>query len=301
MELTIPKLGVGLPYFAALPAEIYRSGLIDFVEMTPETICRQRAMGKAISIEIEPSQLAEAQRACAALPLVVHGVELSIGSAHGWNSAYLERLDRFQALWPFLWHSEHLSFQTIQAEEGTTLEIGVPMPLPPTLESASLVARRSREIRRRYGVPFMLENPAHYLPDLPTDTELGDDIGLMNAIVSGSGCHQLLDLHNIHCNAINHGFDPFAALDRVFLNSVAELHVAGGSWNDGFWTDAHDGRVPDRVWELLEYVLPRCENAGGVVFELLEDHAVRLGPDAIGRELERVGRIWRRSRGAGDN
>ncbi|MBZ5632059.1 MAG: DUF692 domain-containing protein [Acidobacteriia bacterium] len=297
----IPHLGIGLPYFATLPAEIYRCGLIDFVEITPETICRQRAAGDAIALEIVPDQMERALHTCAGLPLVVHGVELSIGSAHGWNEAYLHMLDAFQAAWPFTWHSEHLGFQTIPGDDGKTLEVGVPLPLPPTIEAADLVSRRSVAIRQRYGVPFLLENPAYYLPDAPGDPEIGDDIGLMRKIIQTSGCLQLLDLHNVYCNAVNHDFDPFAAIDRMPLDAVAEIHIAGGSWDDGFRMDAHDGRVPEPVWDLLEYTLPQCPSVGGVVFELLDEHAVRLGVDAIQKELMRAREIWnRRGRGDGD-
>ena len=288
----IPQLGVGLPYFGGLPPGLYRSGLVDFVEITPETICRQRPVGQTVALEIVPDQMERARQACAALPLVVHGVELSIGSAHGWNNAYLDMLDTFQAKWPFLWHSEHLGFQTIAAEDGATLEVGVPLPLPPTKEAAEIVSQRSLAIQDRYGVPFLLENPAYYLPDPPSDPEIGDDIGLMRAITQSSGCFQLLDLHNVYCNAINHGCDPLAAIDRMPLNAVAEIHVAGGSWHDGFWMDAHNGRVPEPVWELLEYALPRCPSAGGVVFEMLDAHAERLGVDVIEQELSRVRKIW---------
>jgi uncharacterized protein (UPF0276 family) len=262
--------------------------------MTPETICRQRPVGATVALDIVPAQLERARHTCAALPLVVHGVELSIGSAHGWNHAYLQMLDTFQAKWPFLWHSEHLGFQTIQADGTATLEVGVPLPLPPTKEAVNLVATRVLQIQDRYGVPFLLENPAYYLPDPPADPEVGDDIGLMRTITQNSGCFQLLDLHNIYCNAINHEVDPLSAIDRMPLNAVAEIHVAGGSWNDGFWMDAHDGRVPEAVWELLEYALPRCPLAGGVVFEMLDSHAERLGMDVIERELMRVRRIWDR-------
>jgi uncharacterized protein len=157
-------------------------------------------------------------------------------------------LDAFQTYWPFVWHSEHLGFQTIPGEDGTTLEVGVPLPLPATKEAARVVAVRSAAIRRRYGVPFLLENPAHYLTGLPADPEIGDEIGLIHAITERSGCFLLLDLHNVHCNAVNHRFDPFAAIDRLPLSRVVEIHVAGGSWHDGFWMDAHDGRVPERVW-----------------------------------------------------
>ncbi len=170
------------------------------------------------------------------------------------------------------------------------------MPLPPTAEAARLVAARSAEMQQRYGVPFALENPAHYLTVLPADPEVGDDCGLMRAIVDEGGCFQLLDLHNVYCNSINHHFDPYEAIDRMPLDRVLEIHVAGGSWQDGFWMDAHNGRVPEPVWELLEYTLPRTTNTAGVVFEVLEKHAVRLGPDVIAEQLMRARRIWRRVR-----
>jgi uncharacterized protein len=288
----VKPLGVGVPYIAGLPAELYRVGLVDFVEITPETICRQRAAEKAPVIEIVPEQMKRARETVGALPLVVHGVELSIGSAHGCNDAYLDMLDRFQSAWPFVWHSEHLGFQTIPGENDATLEVGVPLPLPPVNEAAEMVAERSAAIGRRYGVPFLLENPAYYLTSLPTDPEIGDDIGLMSAITQRSGCFQLLDLHNVYCNAVNRGSDPFAAIDRMPLSRVLEIHVAGGSWRDGFWMDAHDGRVPERVWEMLAYTLPRAPNVAGVVFEMFDEHALRLGPMVIEGELKRAREIW---------
>ena len=79
----IKSLGIGFPYIATLPADLYRSGLLDFVEVTPETVCRQRAIGGSVAIEIVPDQLDTARETCAGLPIVVHGVELSIGSAQG--------------------------------------------------------------------------------------------------------------------------------------------------------------------------------------------------------------------------
>lgn len=296
----VPRLGVGLPYFGSLPAELYQCGAMDFVEITPETICRQHPAGTAIELEIVPRQMEKARSTCAGLPIVVHGVELSIGSAHGWNSAYLDMLDAFQKAWPFLWHSEHLGFQTFRGDDGSTQEVGVPLPLPPTSEAADLVARRSVMILERYGVPFLLENPAYYLPDPPGDPEIGDDIGLMRRILQRSGSLQLLDLHNVYCNAVNHHFDPFAAVDRMPLEAVAEIHIAGGSWDGGFWMDAHDGRVPEPVWDLLEYTLPRCPHLGGIVFEMLDEHVLRLGADAIHQELMRARTVWM-SHGQGDS
>ena len=242
----MPRLGIGLPYLQSLPQELYRPELLDFVEITPETLCSPKRTRTGLAIELVSEKVERARSTCHPLPIVVHGVELSIGSAHGFNNAYLKMLDSFQASWPFIWHSEHLGFQTIEGDSGTTLEVGVPLPLPPTREAAELVADRGAMIQTRYGVPFLLENPAHYLAALPTDPEIGDDTGLMTAILNRSGCFQLLDLHNVHCNAVNHGSDPFVIIERMPLTRAAEIHVAGGAWHEGFWMDAHDGRVPNQ-------------------------------------------------------
>jgi hypothetical protein len=204
-------------------------------------------------------------------------------------------LDRFQAIWPFHWHSEHLTYQTIPGDDQRPLSTGVPLPLPGTTEVVHLVGARAAAIRRRYGVPFLLENPAHFLTRLPHEPEIGDEVGLMAAITQHGNCGQLLDLHNLYCNAVNHGFDAFAAIDRITLDTVIEIHVAGGRWEDGYWMDTHDGRVPAPVWELLEYTLPRCPNIAGVVFELLNYYATKMTVDAIAGELTRAGEIWRRN------
>ena len=289
----IQPLGIGFPYFAALPADLYRCDLVAFVEITPETICRQRGNGKTTELEIVPDLLATARQTCAGLPTVVHGVELSIGSAHGCNDAYLRMLDCFQKEWSFVWHSEHLGFQTIAGADDSSLEIGVPLPMPATVEAVELVAERSANIQQRYGVPFLLENPAHYFRDLPTDPEIGNESGFLQAVTKNSGCYLLLDLHNLYCNAVNLHFDAQEVINRLPLDRVIEIHIAGGSWRDGFWMDAHDGRVPEPVWKLLEYVLPIAPNVAGVVFELLEEHAVRLGASAIEEELRRAWQIWK--------
>jgi uncharacterized protein len=239
---------------------------------------------------------AGARAVVGALPIVVHGVELSIGSAFACNENYLEMLDRFQAVWPFRWHSEHLGYQTIPGDDGAPLNIGVPVALPGTAEAVRLVSGRAAAIGGRYGVPFLLENPAHYLDRLAYEPELGDEFGLMAAITEHGHCGQLLDLHNLYCNAINHGFDAFAALDRVHLDRVVEIHVAGGRWQDGYWMDSHDGRVPTPVWELLQHSLPRCPNIAGVVFELLNYYAAKLTADAIAEEVTHARRIWQRCR-----
>jgi hypothetical protein len=287
-------LGVGFGCVPLLPDALYTPDLLDFVEITPEIFHREAIAGGRIELVPDRRLFDAARRRCGALPIAVHGVELSIGSAHGMYEPCLAMMDRLQREWPFLWYSEHLHFQTFLDRDGRVVNAGVPLPLPATEEAAQLVAFRAASIQRRYGVPFLLENPAHYLPDLPADPEIGDEFGLMDRIVALSGCGRLLDLHNLYCNGLNFGFDPKAALERIPLERVGEIHIAGGSWSDGFYMDGHDGRVPEPVWELLELTLSRAPWIAAVVFEVLEEFIKRLGPDRIARELEWARIVWRR-------
>src|SRR5690349_7670086 len=92
----VPPLGIGFTYIAGLPPDLYDGRLLDFVEVTPETLCRTRQIGGGQAIRIVPAQLELAQATCGHIPITVHGLELSIGSAHGMNEAYLQMLDQFQ-------------------------------------------------------------------------------------------------------------------------------------------------------------------------------------------------------------
>ena len=287
-------MGIGFACVPALPEALYTSDLIDFVEVTPELFHRETRIDGSIQLVPNQRPYDEARRRCGALPVAMHGVELSIGAAHGMYEPCLTMMDRLQREWPFVWYSEHLQFQTALDHDGSVMNTGVPLPLPATGEAACLVAGRAAAIQRRYGVPFLLENPAHYLPDLPSDADIGDEFGLMNRITALSGCGQLLDLHNLYCNATNFGFDAEAALARIPMERVGEIHIAGGSWSDGFYMDGHDGRVPDTVWDLLEQTLSRAPWITGVVFEILEEFLDRLGADGIARELESARVVWQR-------
>jgi uncharacterized protein (UPF0276 family) len=292
-------LGVGLSHLSDLPEGFYASGVADFVEVTPEVLCQATRWDGRLAITPDRDAVLRTRQACRDLPMVAHGVELSIGAAGGMNTACLDMLEAFAALWPFAWHSEHLGFQTVAAPDGRMLDIGTPLPMPATEESARLVAERAHEVMARIPAPFLLENPAHYLPGLPADPQIGDEIGLIARILELCPCGQLLDLHNLYCNAVNFGFDPFAALDRLRLDRVVEVHLAGGSWHDGFLMDAHDGAAPEPVWEMLAEILPRAPNLRGVVFEVLDDHLGALGVRGVEQQLRRARDAWsRRARAA---
>lgn len=46
-------------------------------------------------------------------------------------------------------------------------------------------------------------------------------------------------------------------------------------------TDSHSGPCNDEVWELLDYVVPKCPNLRGVTYEFHESYFDKLGNDGI--------------------
>lgn len=283
------RLGVGLTYQRGLrPTFAACADLIDFFEVSPDMLCRE---DQTAGLRPDPRLFAEALECCAERPVVAHGLGLSIGSAAGWNEGYLAVLDEFHRLVPFAWHSEHLGFMTAAWPGGGPLHAGIPLPLPFTDEALELLAPRAALLGRRYGVPFLLENLTYYLPDLPADGGR-DEVGFLNDLADRSGCGLLLDLYNFHCNAVNLGFDARAALERLNLNRVVEVHLAGGVAKDGFLLDVHSDIVPGPVWELFEWVAPRAPHLAGVVYELMEQALPVVGIGGIRRQLERVREVW---------
>jgi uncharacterized protein (UPF0276 family) len=285
-----PRLGIGITYLAGAPAAMRAaSDLVDFFEISPDLLAREDGAGLSRTLTLQPALLSRMLRDVAGRPIVVHGLGLSIGSAHGWDTGYLGLLDALRGHLPFAWHSEHLGFLVVPTAGGE-LNTGIPLPLPFTEESLALLVPRAAALHRRYGVPFLIENLTYYLPDLPAER---DEISFLNELVERSGCGLLFDLYNFHCNAQNLGFDALAALARLRLDRVFQIHIAGGGSHDGFLMDVHSAAVPEPVWELLDWIVPRAPNLAGVSFEMLAEAA--LPGDVVREQLLRARGIWERS------
>ena len=93
---TIPRLGVGVPYYPELTEELVRTGAADFVEIKPESL--------ALHGELDLNQMDQVRRLCGRLPVVVRRESFSPGSRA--NRAYLKLLVSFHRDLSFAWHSE---------------------------------------------------------------------------------------------------------------------------------------------------------------------------------------------------
>jgi hypothetical protein len=81
------KIGIGFTYQSGLrPAVEAARGLIDFLVISPELLCRERADGDRRQFKLRKPLIDDALSACDGRPAVVHGLELSIGTVEGWEA-----------------------------------------------------------------------------------------------------------------------------------------------------------------------------------------------------------------------
>ena len=176
-------------------------------------------------------------------PVILHGVSLSVGSAHGVDGDYLRRLralaDRIEPLWV----SDHLCWTRTSAHNSHDL-----LPLPYTHEALDVVCDNIGRAQDALGRTMLLENPSSYLT-FPDDEMAEWDF--IAAMARRTGCALLLDVNNVYVSSRNHGFDADAYIDAMPHDRVRQVHLAGHT-PGAIVIDTHDRAVCDDVWALYE-------------------------------------------------
>lgn len=256
----------------------------DYLEVIPDTLWRDAgpAASPRFVVDRETRRALESVRE--RMPVLLHAIGLSIGSAGALDSAYVDQLAAWAEWLDCPWVSEHLAYCT-----STTAEepVNVGLTLPVTMDQATVdhVGRKVRELRTRLGRPFLLENNVYYFA---TPGEELTEPDVLNQLSSRWGSGVLLDLHNLHVNVRNGLVDAPGYLDALDLGGVREIHIAGGMEVDGFYVDAHSGAPPREVWDLLDQVAPRCPDLGGVTFEILGSWFDEVGVEGAAAVVERA-------------
>jgi uncharacterized protein len=212
-----------------------------------------------------PSALRPLRTLGEAVPVVLHGVSQGLASAQRVSEARLAGMARLvDALRPELW-SEHLAF--VRADGHEIGHLAAPPRNAATIEGTLANLARARAV---VGSTPAVENIATLVEPPGSEMTEGAWVG---AVLRGSAACLLLDLHNLHTNALNFGFDPRAWLAELPLSQIGLVHLAGGRWTgtlDGEeprWLDDHCHAVPDAVFGLLEEVARLCPQPLTVILE----------------------------------
>ena len=175
--------------------------------------------------------------------VIPHGTRLSLGGAEPVDPDRVAHLAACATALDAPLVSEHIAF----VRAGGT-EAGHLLPIPRTRDAVDAIVDNVGRAQAQLPVPLALE-PIAALFDWP-DAEL-DEADFITEILDRTGCQLLLDVANVHANARNRGEDPVALLERLPLDRVAYVHVAGGADRDGLYHDTHTDPVPDAVLDLV--------------------------------------------------
>lgn len=193
--------------------------------------------------------IAALEQVRAGYPVSLHGVGLGLGSADAPRSEHLSQLKALvERIEPVL-VSEHLCWNRAGGHYFNDL-----LPVPRIEGALDLVARHIDLVQNVLGRSILIENVSAYVA---FEGELCTEAQMLAELVARTGCGVLLDLNNLHVNALNLRIDPFAELARLPKHCVGEMHVAGFEWMDGTAIDTHGAAVSDAVWTLLDAALER--------------------------------------------
>ncbi len=235
----IVGIGVGLRGDMAEAFLAERPKNVRFVEVHPENFVGRGGRYPA---------MLEAARAH--YPVLTHGLTMCFGAPDPFDPEYLADVRGFLRDLEVPWHSDHLCFGGVAGSFVHDL-----LPLPFTEEAAELAATRLREARDALDRPLALENVSYYAP--VADDALAE-IDFVREVLERADAKLLLDVNNVFVNSRNFGFDPYAYLDRVPVERVVQIHVAGHLVRpDGLRIDTHGEPVCDEVFALLEHALRR--------------------------------------------
>src|SRR5262245_56150771 len=178
------------------------------------------------------------------VPVLVHGVALGPASTSRVETRRLDRLARLvDRVKPAFW-SEHLA--CVRAGD---IEIGHLAAAPRTRATIDATAANLARAADGVGSRPMLENIATLMDPPASDCS---EVEWVSSVIAASDCDLLLDLHNVHANSLNFGFDPIAYLNALDPERIGAIHLAGGCWMDGTdeaaerrYLDDHLHDVPD--------------------------------------------------------
>jgi uncharacterized protein (UPF0276 family) len=210
-------------------------------------------------------QLRALKTLAAQVPIVLHGLGLSMASTSPVDRKRLEKMARLvDRLQPESW-SEHLAFV-----RGGDIEIGHLAAPPRTSTTVDSTVANLAAARAVVGSAPLMENIATLIDPPASDR---DEPAWLCQILDASGAGLLLDLHNLYANSINFGLDPEEFLRRLPVEQIHAVHIAGGKWIDNGdprhcrILDDHLHDPPGPVYDLLTALAALAPNPLTVILE----------------------------------
>jgi len=208
----------------------------DFVEVAPENWMNIGGYWKKVFKKVTEKY-----------PLLTHGLSLSVGSPDELDYEFLGQIKNFIAEYQPRIYSEHLSFT--KADNAHMYDL---LPIPFTGDAVKHVGKRIRQVQEFLEQKIAIEIVSYYTPVAAEMTELE----FINAVIDEAGCDLLLDVNNIYVNGFNHNYNAEKFIEKLPLDKVAYIHMAGHEQvADDLIIDTHGQPIIDPVYQLFEHTL----------------------------------------------
>ena len=181
------------------------------------------------------------------VPVVLHGVSMSLGSCDPLDESYLAKLRELVNRIQPAWMSDHLCWTGTAGQNLHDL-----LPLPYTEEVLNLVSLKIRTVQDYFGRRMLIENPSTYLQF--THSEM-TEWEFMAELSKRADCGILLDVNNVYVSSVNHSFDPLTYLRAIPQGRVGQIHLAGHTNKGTHLVDTHDAPVCSQVWDLYRFAV----------------------------------------------
>lgn len=236
----LPTLGVGLSLKDHYLDDIFRYlKHIDCFEIKPEHYLHAPASESRLLHILQER-----------IPLIAHGLYLSVGSMDGLATQHLNRLQRFFKHAPRMpWMGEHMG--CTRAGSHTIPHF---INIPYTGETLKRVAANIRAAHKTLPLPIVFEN-IPWAFSYPESTM--DEPEFFRRLTDATGCGLLLDATNLYANCQNFGWDLDDYLKSYPLECVVQIHFNGGYWKDDYYVDSHSKPTPPEIWDIMKTIIKR--------------------------------------------
>ena len=241
---------VGIGFRKDFAADLLQSNAIQpaFIEVAPENWIGIGGYWKKLF-----------RQALEQYPLFTHGLSLSIGSPDELDLVFLQKIKDFLRDTNAQLYSEHLSYS--KCDNAHLYDL---LPIPFTMDAVKHVSQRIRTVQDFLERKIAIEIVSYYTPVAPEMEE----IDFINAILANADCELLLDVNNIYVNSFNHRYDAQAFIDRLPLERVRYIHMAGHEQvAEDLIIDTHGEAIIDPVYELFAYAMQKLNRDVPVLLE----------------------------------
>ncbi|MDT8394756.1 MAG: DUF692 domain-containing protein [Bacteroidales bacterium] len=231
---------IGIGFRRDFSEELIKGDLLrpDFIEFAPENWMDVGGYWGRI-----------ARKAVERYPVHAHGLSLSIGSPEELDWDFLAGIKRFLNEFKVDVYSEHLSFA--KAANAHLYDL---LPVPFRDDAVKHVANRIRQVQDFLERKIAIENVSYYTP---VAAEM-DEATFISMVLEEADCNLLLDVNNVYVNAFNHKYDAKQFIEKLPLERVAYIHMAGHEQvEEDLIIDTHGQPIIDPVYELFEWTVQR--------------------------------------------